>query len=33
LKNGWLTLDEVKKSSNLLNENTYGKYLVSLVND
>ena len=33
LKNGWLTLDEVKKSSNLLNDNTYGKYLVSLVND
>jgi glucose-1-phosphate thymidylyltransferase len=30
---GWLTADEVIKSANLLSKNSYGEYLMSLIND
>ena len=33
LDKGWLTKDELKKSAELSSKNSYGKYLMSLIND
>ena len=30
---GWLTVDEVMSSANVLSKNSYGKYLLDLIND
>jgi glucose-1-phosphate thymidylyltransferase len=32
-KNGWLTLDQVMNTSRALSKNSYGQYLLSLIND
>jgi glucose-1-phosphate thymidylyltransferase len=31
LNNGWLTFDQVKESANLLSKNSYGRYLMNLI--
>jgi glucose-1-phosphate thymidylyltransferase len=33
LNQGWLTVDEVKSSASVLSKNSYGQYLMDLVND
>ena len=30
---GWLTVDEVKSSASALSKNSYGQYLLDLIND